>query len=227
MGCSRRGDPECERDERPAYRVELSRFFIDPLEVTQAEYQACVAAGGCTPIDPGRCFVWTGGAFERGGRMPGGLLGADHPAVCVTWFQARAYCASVGKRLPTEAEWERAAAGPTRRRYPWGDAAPSCGRAHFDGCGEHTRPVGGRPGGASPEGVQDLAGNVSEWVNDWYDPEAYWRPFRDDPTGPDHGVVRVVRGGSYYDNAALLRSSYRYGLNPMSGFSTVGLRCAR
>lgn len=227
IGCRDRRDPDCERDERPAYRVQLSRFFIDPDEVTQAEYQACVDLGVCTPIDLTRCFIWTGETFERGGRLPEPLARPDHPVVCVDWFQAETYCLAVDKHLPTEAEWERAAAGTTGRRFPWGDAPPTCARAHFDGCGEHTRPVGGRAPGATPEGVRDLAGNAAEWVHDWYGKDTYWRPLRDDPTGPERGEVRVVRGGSYYDSPNLLRSTYRYGLNPISGFSTVGFRCAR
>jgi sulfatase modifying factor 1 len=227
MGCPRRGDRDCERDERPSSAVQLSRFFLDPLEVTQAEYQQCVAAGMCTPIDPGGCFVWTGDSFERGAAMPEPLTRPDHPAVCVSWFQAGQYCAALGKHLPTEAEWERAAAGTARRRFPWGEAAPTCERAHFDGCGEHTRPVGGRPNGVTQEGVHDLAGNAAEWVYDWYDRHAYARRIRDDPAGPAQGRVRVVRGGSYYDNPALLRAAYRYGLSPGSSFSTVGFRCAR
>ncbi len=227
MGCARRGDPDCERDERPTYRVKLSRFDIDPLEVTHGEYQQCVDAGACSPLALGRCYVWTGETFARGARLAEPLTRADHPVVCVDWFQAERYCDALDKHLPTEAEWERVAAGQTRRRYPWGDAEPSCARAHFDGCGEHTHPVGAHATGATPEGVQDLAGNVSEWVHDWYDKTAYTRPLRDDPTGPSVGRVRVVRGGSYYDNAALLRGSYRYGLSPGAGFSTVGFRCAR
>jgi len=227
MGCPRRGDPDCERDERPAYRVKLSRFFLDPLEVTGGEYQQCVEAGLCTPIEAGGCFVWRDGSFTRGAALPEPLTRADHPVVCVSWTQAAQYCAALGKRLPSEAEWERAAAGRERRRFPWGDAAPSCARAHFDGCGEHTRPVGAHPTGATPEGVHDLAGNVAEWVQDWYDRHEYARPFRDDPTGPERGRVKVVRGGSYYDGPALLRAAYRYGLSPVSGFSTVGFRCAR
>jgi len=227
MGCPSRDDPDCERDEKPAYRVKLSRFLLDPLEVTQAEYQQCVDAKMCAPVDPARCFVWTRDSFRRGAPLPEPLTRPDHPAVCINWAQAANYCAVLGKRLPTEAEWERAAAGADRRRFPWGDAPPTCERAHFDGCGEHTRPVGARPDGATPEGVQDLAGNVSEWVSDWYDRAQYARPLRDDPTGPDDGIVRVIRGGSYYDNPALLRAAYRYGLSPISGFSTVGFRCAR
>ncbi|HEY0137160.1 MAG TPA: formylglycine-generating enzyme family protein, partial [Nannocystis sp.] len=226
MGCPD-GDRDCERDEKPAYQVRLSRFQIDPLEVTQAEYRGCVEAGVCAPVEPRRCFVWTGEAFKRGAPLPEPLTRDDHPVVCVSWFQAAMYCEALGKHLPTEAEWERAAAGTTRRRYPWGAAEPRCELAHFDGCGEHTRPVGLRPAGATPEGVRDLAGNVSEWIHDWYDREAYRRPWRNNPSGPTYGIVRVVRGGSYYDGPTTLRASYRYGLNPVSGFSTVGFRCAR
>jgi len=227
MGCPDRRDPDCEKDEKPAYRVHLSRFFLDPLEVTQAEYQHCVDAGLCAPIDPSRCFVWTNGNFTRGAPLPEPLTRPDHPVVCVDWARADNYCAVLGKHLPTEAEWERAAAGSERRRFPWGDDRPTCERAHFDGCGEHTRPVGRRPAGATPEGVHDLAGNVSEWVHDWYDRYQYVRPLRDDPLGPEFGRVRVVRGGSYYDDPTSLRAAYRYGLSPGSGFSTVGFRCAR
>jgi len=100
-------------------------------------------------------------------------------------------------------------------------------RAQQDGCGEHTRPVGSHPAGATPEGVQDLAGNASEWVLDWYARDSYLHTPRHDPVGAEDGIVRVVRGGSYYDSAHTLRSSYRYGLNPDSSFSTVGFRCAR
>ena len=226
MGCPRE-DRDCERDEKPAYQVKVSRFQIDPLEVTQAEYRGCVEAGVCGPVDPRRCFVWTGEGFTRGAPVPEPLTRDDHPAVCVTWFQAATYCEALGKHLPTEAEWERAAAGTTRRKYPWGEAEPRCELVHFDGCGEHTRPVGMRRAGATPEGVQDLAGNVSEWIHDWYDRGTYARLWRNNPSGPAYGIVRVVRGGSYYDGPTTLRASYRYGLNPVSGFSTVGFRCAR
>lgn len=229
MGCPRRGDPDCEADERPPHRVRLSRFRIDRHEVTQAEYQQCVDGGVCSPVDVSRCFVWTGDSFVRAAPLPAGMIGPDLPVVCVSWYQAEAYCDARGKHLPTEAEWERAAAGTDRRRYPWGDAPPTCERAHFDGCGEHLRPAGRRPAGATPEGVHDLAGNASEWVHDWYDKKLYKNRglWRGDPRGPDAGKVRAVRGGSYYDAATVLRAAYRYALNPTSGFSTVGFRCAR
>ena len=227
MGCPGRPEAECERDEKPAHRVKLARFQIDPLEVTQGEYRECIEGGVCSPVELRHCFVWTGKAFVRGAPLAEPMTRDDHPVVCVDWYQAQNYCAALGKHLPTEAEWERAAAGRDQRRYPWGDDEPRCERAQFDGCGEHTRPVGLRPEGATPEGVHDLAGNVSEWVHDWYERGSYSRLGRSNPSGPEYGIVRVVRGGSYYDGPSTLRSSYRYGLNPISGFSTVGFRCAR
>jgi len=227
MGCPGRPERECERDEKPAHRVKLARFQIDPLEVTQAEYRGCVEAGVCSPIDLRRCFVWTGSAFTRGAPLPEPMTRDDHPAVCVDWFQAQNYCAALDKHLPTEAEWERVAAGRDQLRFPWGDAEPTCERAQFDGCGEYTRPVGTRPAGATPEGVHDLAGNASEWIHDWYERQPYSRLGRNNPSGASSGIVRVVRGGSYYDGSSTLRASYRYGLNPVSSFGTVGFRCAR
>lgn len=227
MGCPRAADRDCEADERPAHRVRLSRFRIDRREVTNGEYQACVDARACKPIDRARCFVWTGRAFVRGAPLPEPLTRPDHPVTCVDWHSAANYCAVLGRRLPTEAEWERTAVGLVLRRYPWGQAEPTCAHAQHDGCGEHTRPVGSRPKGDTPEGVQDLAGNAAEWVADWYDRHGYGGLFAPrDPTGPSYGRVRVVRGGSFYDAAVNLRAAYRYGLSPGAGFSTVGFRCA-
>lgn len=227
MGCPDRRDPDCEKDERPANRVVLSRFFIDPREATVADYARCVARGKCSDIDMSRCFVWTGSEFKKGEPLPEPLTRPDHPIVCLNWYQAARYCESIGKQLPTEAEWERAAAGTTRRKFPWGDGPPTCALAHHDGCGEHTHPVGAHPDGATPEGVHDLSGNVAEWVHDWYAKSIYWDFRKADPVGPLRGDVKVVRGGSYYEGASTLRNSYRYGLNPGSGFSTVGVRCSR
>jgi len=227
MGCPSRGDTDCETDELPSHAVYVSRFQLDPFEVSQSDYAACVANGACEPVDLDRCYVWTGEHFMQQAAIPVPLTHPQHPMVCVNWYQAQRFCAAHGRRLPTEAEWERAAAGTTRRRFPWGDAKPDCTRAHFDGCGEHTRPIGERPAGATPEGVYDLAGNASEWVHDWYARDIY-KMFRDrDPIGAQAGLVRGVRGGSYYDAPETLRSAYRYALNPISSFSTVGFRCAR
>ncbi|MFZ6182890.1 formylglycine-generating enzyme family protein [Nannocystis pusilla] len=228
LGCRSRRDPDCEADERPARQVHLDSFMIARHEVTWKDYAACVAGGGCSTIATARCEVWTGDAFVRGAALAPAFLGEDHPVVCATWQQAVDYCAWKGKRLPTEAEWERAARGPdARAQYPWGDAPPTCARAHTHECGTTTAPIGQRPAGASPDGIHDLAGNASEWVADWYDKKAYRHDTHRNPTGPQRGEVRVVRGGSYYDGLGNLRTSYRYGLSPQWGYGTVGFRCAR
>ncbi|WAS91355.1 formylglycine-generating enzyme family protein [Nannocystis punicea] len=228
LGCRNRRDPQCEADEKPPRSVRLDSFMIDRYEVTWKDYAACVAGGGCSKVATSRCEVWTGEAFVRGAALAPGFLGEDHPVVCATWEQAAEYCAWKGKRLPTEAEWERAARGPdARSQYPWGDAPATCARAHTYECGGTTAAVGRYPAGASPEGVQDLAGNASEWVADWYDKKAYRQISGRNPIGPPGGEVRVVRGGSYYDGPGYLRASYRYGLSPQWGYGTVGFRCAR
>ncbi|MDC0721440.1 SUMF1/EgtB/PvdO family nonheme iron enzyme [Nannocystis bainbridge] len=228
LGCRSRRDRACEADERPASRVFLDSFAIDEHEVTWRDYAACVAAGGCEKIAVHRCEVWTGDAFVRGAPLADAFMREDHPVVCATWAQAAAFCAWRDKRLPTEAEWERAARGPDdRHEYPWGDAPPTCQRAQTHECGPTTAPVGSHPAGRSPDGVHDLAGNASEWVADWYHPRAYARSHGHNPAGPDRGEVRVVRGGSFYDGPGYLRVSYRYGLSPQWGYGTVGFRCAR
>lgn len=228
QGCASRRDPDCERDERPRRRITLDRFKIDPYEVTWSDYAQCVEAAACPPIDPAVCEVWTGDAFVRGAPIPERFTGPDQPVICATWYNARAYCEWTGGRLPTESEWERAARGAgDRRRFPWGDDAPTCARARLSDCGDGPAPVGAHPRGVSPEGLFDLAGNVAEWVADWYHPRAYHLNPSYNPAGPDQGRVRVVRGGSFYDPPEQLRTSYRYGLTPTFGYGIVGFRCAR
>lgn len=228
QGCASRRDRGCEGDERPSRRITLDRFKIDPIEVTWSAYTRCVDAGACRPIDPALCEVWTGDAFVRGAPIPERFIRPDHPVFCVTWYDARDYCEWTGGRLPTESEWERVAKGADKPlRHPWGAQAPTCELARFYGCGDGPAPVGASPRGASPEGALDLAGNVAEWVADWYHPRAYRFIPSDNPAGPDRGRVRVVRGGSFYDPPEQLRSSYRYGLTPAFGYGFVGMRCAR
>jgi len=160
MGCVP-GDAACEPDESPAHAVTLGAFALDRTEVTEAAYAACVAAGACT----------SPAATDRMGRPcpydPPAR--AAYPVVCVTWAQAAACCAWAGKRLPSEAEWEKAARGPGERIYPRGQTA-DCAHANYLGCGAALAPVGSYPSGASPYGAVDLSGNVTEWVKDWYAP---------------------------------------------------------
>lgn len=212
-----RGSAEGDADEGPPHRVWLDAFAIDRFEVTRGQYAACVRAERCRPPQ-----VYEG---PQGDRLP---------VVGVSWEDARSYCAWRGQRLPTEAEWERAAQGRTPRRFPWGGEA-HCERANFgsfagDGPCAGSNPgrvveVGRYPGGASPEGVEDLAGNVWEWVADRYGP--YGRRTARNPRGPERGAARVVRGGSCCSYFSWPRTTNRLRFPPDYVDGDLGFRCAR
>ena len=220
MGCTA-GDTKCGADESPAHQVTLSPYFIDSHEVSVAQYAACVATGTCTAP------ATTSGCNASG-------TGKDnHPVNCVTWDQATAYCAwsQPYARLPTEAEWERAALGAGDTKYPWGTAGPDCTRANFmgktGGCVGGTSAIGAYPAGASPLGATDFAGNVAEWVSDVYDPGTYaTSAYARDPQGPTTGAGHVVRGGSYASSASGMRATAR-SVGISTGDAKTGLRCAR
>jgi formylglycine-generating enzyme required for sulfatase activity len=177
-------------DDLPAASIYLNAFNIDVTEVTNAQYAACVAQGGCTnPAD--QSSTSHSAYFDN-------PVYANYPVINVTWGQANAYCAWAGKRLPSEAEWEKAARGSLdSRAFPWGDAAPTCALASFGGCEQDTSAVGSTPAGASLYGAMDMAGNVSEWVNDWYGEDYYKSAPSVNPLGPGAGDKRVMRGGSW------------------------------
>lgn len=227
MGCDKATDAACEGDEYPPHNVKLGGFAIDRTEVSWADYRACVRSGACQPMSLDDCWVWTGKAFVKGAEVPATMLADDHPVMCVSWPEAAAYCEAQGKRLPTEAEWERAARGIDGRLYPWGNEEPTCKLAARHGCTDFSHAVGSYSAGASPVGAEDMAGNVSEWVFDWWDKHGYRRIGPVNPTGPGDGRVRGVRGGSFYSSAVDLRASYRYGLEPLARLSILGFRCAR
>ncbi len=222
--------------------IVLSAFEIDRHEVTVAQYKRCVAAGGCDgrKVDgvelPGQV------AFRKSGRCNAGHADrASHPQNCVTWQQATQYCSWAQKRLPTEAEWEKAARGTDGRELPWqqrtqgGDATLDCSRAVFrdtkkgEGCGaKGSAAVGSRsPAGDSPYGVRDLVGNVAEWVADYYDATARDLATTQDPKGPQTGKRRTVRGGSFANSKGELSAVSRIGLPSGYRLEDVGFRCAR
>jgi formylglycine-generating enzyme required for sulfatase activity len=210
QGCLRLIDDGCPEDATPRHDVELSAFRIDAHEVTQAEYQACVLAGACAaPRD----------RFDPLGR-------ADFPVTDVSWDDALAYCRFAGKRLPSEAEWEHAARGPDEFDHPWGDEPPDCARATFAGCADAPLAVGSHVDDASAFGATELAGNVAEWVADYYAADYYGDAPEDDPPGPDAGDERVLRGGGFTSTDVELRSWQRGHAPPVYTAADLGFRCA-
>ena len=196
-------------DEVPAHAVELSAFEIDEREVTVGEFQS-------SPIPLPRQPEWN--------------WDADQPVVNVSWGEAAQYCEWVGKRLPSEAEWEKAARGSDGRSFPWGNQwSPTRANSGMDGDGQaKAAPVGSYPLGASPYGALDMAGNVWEWTHDWYDESYYENSPTRDPQGPTRGTYRVAKGGSYEGAAATnLRSAIRMPLKGSARRDNVGFRCAR
>ncbi len=232
-------DAYAEPDEMPLRRVQLDGYWIDQTEVTNVKYARCVRDGDCTP--PPAAF----GPFS-----PHAYFGAaefdDYPVVNVTWRQAQQYCTWAGRRLPTEAEWEKAARGTDARRYPWewiGVADPEKLNFCDQGCEfpwnvidvndgyPETAPVGSYPKGASPYQVLDMAGNVWEWTADWYSAAYFDDSPLSNPPGPESGTWRVVRGGSWLDGVhvrALVhaRSANRFYQSPEAARSDLGFRCA-
>jgi formylglycine-generating enzyme required for sulfatase activity len=154
----------------------------------------------------------------------------NRPVVNVTWYEAAAWCAWAGGKLPTEAEWERAARGTTGRKYPWGDQEPDESRANYEMKIGNPSPVGLFPGGAAIERtdcIHDMAGNVWDWVGDWYGEDFYRKSPGANPTGPDEGQFRVLRGGSWGNHTMGLRAAYRDRYEPDDRFDYVGFRCVR
>lgn len=196
MGCNEQVDRECFGDEKPGRQVQVGAFRIDSTEVTVAHYGACVATGDCSAPGMGGSCNW-------------GVAGREnHPINCVDWSQADSFCHWAGKRLPTEAEWEKAVRGTDGRVYPWGNAFDAT-RSNVDRRG--TMPVGSFPEGASPYGALDMAGNVWEWTAAWDLP----------------GEARSVRGGSWGDGPRFARTSLRSRLGPSLRYGSVGFRCAQ
>jgi formylglycine-generating enzyme required for sulfatase activity len=216
------GSPETQGrgDEHPDHPVQIAAFAIDRTEVTNANYSACVTAGACTP--PAQASSQTRPSYYRNATY------ARFPVVYVSYAQAAAYCAWVHERLPTEAEWEKAARGVTDlRQYPWSSATPTCAQAdvHLSGCGADTVAVGSLAAGLSPFGAVEMCGNVAEWVADWYSATYYAQSPSSNPQGPATGMLRVVRGGSFSDDAASARVAFRGSLDPTTQSASLGFRC--
>jgi len=217
------GSEDGEDHESPIHTVFLDAFWIDQTEVTNIQYAMCVDTGACE--EPYQTHSVTRLRYY------GNTEYNDYPVIAVNWSRAAAYCAWAGRRLPTEAEWEKAARGTDQRLYAWGDSI-DCSLANYwgkdGGCIGDTVQVGAYPDGASPYGALDIIGNVWEWVADRYDENYYSNSPSENPQGPSSGNLHVMRGGSYILNWVYVRSTVRFGESPSrSQFDhEYGFRCA-
>ena len=225
-------DAKAGDDEKPQHRVYLDALWIDRTEVTNAQYVGFLNAlgehaGACGGQDCAETQVEDkySHIVRRNGRYEVESGFEDHPVTQVSWYGAVAYCGWAGARLPTEAEWEKAARGVAGHLYPWGSKAADCRKAQYGDCGGETVPVGSRRAGVSPYGVLDMAGNVWEWVSDWYDPEYYGSSPEQNPQGPAMGRYRVFRGGAWGYPPAFIRTGDRARNRPTYAGFGLGFRC--
>jgi len=206
--------------EIPAHEVFLDAYWIDQTEITNVMYATCVAADGCKPPKETKSFTYpeyfANPDFD------------DYPVVYVSWDSATAYCTWAGGRLPTEAEWEKAARGTDGRNYTWGDTIDiSCSIANWGSCTDDTAPVGSYEASKSPYGLYDTAGNVWEWVNDWYDEFYYQKSVLTNPPGPGSGEERGLRGGAFDSLDSKVRTAYRFSAVPRAADYYIGFRCVQ
>lgn len=229
-------------DERPQRKLIMAAFWMDQFEVSNAQYAMCVDAGACTP------------PLASGSATHNEYFNDPHydsyPVINVNWYQAETYCEWVGRRLPTEAEWEKAARGKDARRYPWewvSSIQDSLGRTRLNFCDKNcplpqqnvsyddgfadTAPTGSFPAGNSPYDVFDMAGNVWEWTADWYASKYYQDAPEQNPPGPDSGSMRVIHGGSWMESAFngslhIFRAANRSWQDPAAAAHNLGFRCS-
>ncbi len=206
------GSDESAPDQTPKHRVYLDTFSIDQYETTNVLYKRFMdATGRAAPA------YWSDSNFN----------GSSQPVVGVSWDDADAYCKWAGKRLPTEAEWEKAARGTDGRDYPWGNQWESFRANSLESKPGKPTPVGSYPEGVSPYGAHDMAGNASEWVADWYDENYYKTSPARNPQGPGSGEERGLHRGSWIDRLIGLRAAYRQSAPPDNRDDWIGFRCAR
>jgi formylglycine-generating enzyme required for sulfatase activity len=210
MGTNEKGSQK----NRPAHLVMLPAFWVDQTEVTNAMYAQCFEAGACPDAGGDANPFFGKSKYDQ------------YPVVYVSWDAAEAYCQWAGRRLPTEAEWEKAARGTDGRNYPWGNEPPDERLANFDLNLGAPLPVDRYPLGASPYGALNMAGNVREWVTDWFHEFYYIVAPRENPQGPPDGEYKSLRGGSYLDDGTEIRTFNRFEHAPFSPGINRGFRCA-
>jgi formylglycine-generating enzyme required for sulfatase activity len=229
-------------DAAPAHRVCVNGFYIDRFEVTNAQFEQFVdAAGYVTEAERTATSsdspTWRHpfGAESDAQQIP------EHPVICVSWNDAQAYARWANKRLPSEAEWEKAARGKDGRLFPWGNTSPGSGANvnvadtsasfkwganSFNDGYRTTAPVGSFPAGESAYGVEDMAGNVWEWCSDWWDSAYYKKAPADNPVGPEIGEHKVIRGGSWFYHLDGAQATHRMYFRPDGNSTAIGFRCA-
>jgi eukaryotic-like serine/threonine-protein kinase len=211
------GNDRGNMDERPIHDVNVDAFYMDKFEVTNGLYRECVAAGVCQGV-------------KKNSATRDSYYGDPHykrfPVIFVDWHMAQTYCEWREARLPTEAEWEKAARGASNLTYPWGDH-PDCNLANYGNCLGDTSGVIIYDLGQSRFGIHNMAGNVWEWVSDWYSDTYYRSSPQDNPQGPATGTKKVLRGGSWKDSDAEMRSMNREAANSYSSSNAIGFRCAK
>ena len=200
--------------DSPQHIVYLDAYWMDKYEVSNAMYLKCMKAGICTDM------VSDNTTYQN-------WIYRDHPVTYITWEQAGLYCQWAGRRLPTEAEWEKAARGTDGRAYPWGDEAPNARLANFDGTKIHEAvSIYRYPLGASPYGALNMSGNVREWIADWYAEDYYLVTPYANPPGAETGFERSLRSGSYNEDKIEIAVTNRLRHEPQSAGLSRGFRCA-
>jgi formylglycine-generating enzyme required for sulfatase activity len=217
-------DLQAGADEKPQHQVYLDAFWIDSTEVTNAMFAKCVAAGACHERNYSP-YLW-GVRLPNGTPYYGEADYDDYPVIILNSEEALTYCEWAGRRLPYEAEWEKAARSADGRLYPWGMSI-DCEHANYLGCENKPLKVTSHDPGISPYGALNMSGNMWEWVADWYDPGYYSQSPTQNPHGPDAGEYRTLRGGGWRSLAAQLRVTNRSTGKPEhSTDGEIGIRCA-
>ncbi len=236
MGCDKETEGTCPEDAVPLHDAELSSYLMDKFEVPVELFEKCIAENVCTNDDAEKPHYRT--SSESYQCNIGNPDRKNHPANCVTWYGAKAYCEWLGKRLPTETEWENAAKGGKTQIYPWGNSPEaSCDntvmKSSANGCGSNTTsPIGSRPAGVSEQGIYDLSGNVAEYTADWYEKKFYsteeaTQKDTQGPAEPEKDKYKVIRGGSYIYGESHTRASFRSSAKLDDQAIDFGFRCVK